>query len=202
MKTLYIPAKIKGKANVSNIKDLSKKLPKNLAIVYSIQFEEVASQIKAILSKEHEISLFSQVLGCSKPSFPKPTQAVLLVGSGKFHAFTLSRSGLPVYILEQDKLRKLTEAEIDSFERKQKSSYLKFLNSKNTGILISLKPGQENLKKALELKKKIKDKKSYLFLANNLDNSEFQNFPIAAWVNTACPRLDLDIPVLNIEDLI
>jgi 2-(3-amino-3-carboxypropyl)histidine synthase len=79
------------------------------------------------------------------------------------------------------------------------ASYLKFLNAEKIGILVSTKPGQENLKKALSLK--LKNKKSYLFLSNNIDIREFENFGINSWVNTACPRMDFDSGVINLRNL-
>ncbi len=198
MKTIFIPAKVKSEINAKKISEL--KLPKNIAIAYSIQYKEVASEIRDILSKNNNITQFIQVLGCSRPKFSKDTKAVLLISSGKFHAISLAfESNLPVYILEADKLRKISDDEINSIKKKKTSSYMKFLNAEKIGILISTKPGQENLKKALSLKLK---NKPYLFISNELNTREFENFSeIQSWVNTACPRLDFDNSVINISDL-
>jgi len=199
MKTIFIPAKVKSEVNEKKISEL--KLPNKIAIAYSIQYQETASEIKKILSKKHEITNFVQVLGCSKPKFSKETKAVLLISSGKFHAISLAvESNIPVYILEADKLRKISDDEIDSFNKRKKGSYLKFLNAEKIGILISTKPGQENFKRALSLK--LKNKIPYLFISNEINTREFENFPeIKSWVNTACPRLDFDNSVINISDL-
>jgi diphthamide biosynthesis enzyme Dph1/Dph2-like protein len=204
MKTFFISAKIKSKINKSRILEISKKLPRDLAIAYSIQYQEIANEIKSILSKKHNISNFIQVLGCSKPKFSKNTKAILLISSGKFHAISLAKeSKIPVFILELDKLNKISKKEIEYLEKKQKASYLKFLNSDKIGILISTKPGQENLQKALDLKKKLKNKKTYLFLNNQIDINEFENFPdIQSWINTACPRLDFDAKIINFNEII
>ncbi|MBA7675377.1 hypothetical protein ES703_83610 [subsurface metagenome] len=218
MKTLFIPAKIKSKANKPKILEISKKLPKNIAIAYSIQYKDIAFEIKNILSsgsqrrangkftslsKTHKITKLVQVLGCSKPSFPKNTQAILLISSGKFHAIPLTlEAKLPIYILEHNVLRKISKQDIESFKKRQKASYLKFLNADEIGILVSTKPGQQNLKKALELKKKIKNKKSYLFISNNIDINEFENFRLNCWVNTACPRLDMESnSIINMDKI-
>jgi len=203
MKTLFIPAKIKSRVNKPKILEISKKLPKNIAIAYSIQYKDIASEIKKIFSKIHKITTLVQVLGCSKPNFPKNTQAVLLISSGKFHAISLAiESGLPIYILEHSKLREISKKDIDFFKKKQKVSYLKFLNADKIGILVSTKPGQQNLKKALNFKKKLKNKKSYLFISNNINVNEFENFRLNCWVNTACPRLDMDSNfILNIDKI-
>lgn len=193
MKTLFIPAKIKSEVNNSKILEVSKKLPKKIALTYSIQYKDIALEIKKILSKDHKITELTQVLGCSKPKFSKNTQAILLISSGKFHAVSLAfETKLPVYLLDHNNLIKISKKEIEEFERKQKASYVNFLNSEKTGILISTKPGQQNMKKAFSIKKKLKNKESYLFLANNIDVNEFENFGLNSWINTACPRIDMN----------
>ena len=194
MKTIFIESKRRISFDSSKFKEISDKLPKNIAIAYSIQYNGLAEQIKKELSKYHKITAFVQVLGCSKPNFSK-SQAVLLVSSGRFHAINLAlETGLPIYIVGEGKLEKISDEDISNLKKSQKGAYLKFLNSKNVGILVSLKPGQENLKKAIETKKRLekKGKKGYLFIANNINTSEFENFDIESWLNTACPRLDMN----------
>ncbi len=201
MKALFIPAKLKSEIDKYEISKISKKLPKKIAVAYSIQYEDIALKIKNFLSKSHGITSFVQVLGCSKPNFSKGTQAVLLITDGKFHGISLAlQTKLPIYILYKNRLTKISEQDIEILEKKQKASYLKFLNADKIGILISTKPGQQNLKKALETKNKIKNKKSYLFISNNIDVNEFENFGLDSWVNTACPRLDMESSrIINIK---
>jgi len=200
MKTLFIPAKTKSKINEKKISQL--KLPEKIAIAYSVQFKEIAEKVSKILSAQHKITLMIQVLGCSSPKFPSETEAILLLSTGKFHAVSLAfESGIPVYILEENNIKKILKEEIDSLEKKRKTSYLKFLNAEKIGILVSTKPGQENLEKAISFKSNLKNKKSYLFIGNNIDINEFQNFGINSWVNTACPRMDFDSSVINLRNL-
>jgi len=200
MKTLFIPAKVNSEVNVKKIQSL--KLPENIAIAYSIQYKDIAFKIKEILSK-NKITEIIQVLGCSKPKFSNETKAVLLISSGEFHAVSLAfETKLPIYILHSDKLRKISNEEISAFEKKKLASYMKFLNSEKVGILISTKPGQENMKRAFSIKDKLKNKKCYLFISNEVFSGELENFnDIDAWINTACPRLDFDISVVNMGDL-
>lgn len=201
MKTLFISAKTKQTLDASALKKISQKLPKNLALCYSIQFEDLAEEIKSQL-KQKNITSFTQVLGCSSPHFSKNTDAVLLVGSGKFHAVSLAyETKLPVYVFEDNTFTKISEKEVDKLAKQKKASYVKFLNAKKVGVLVSTKLGQQNLKKALAFKKSLKNKKSYLFISNNINTAEFENFGLASWVNTACKRLDLDSSVINIGDL-
>ena len=203
MKKIFIPAYSKTKVDKTRVLEDSRQLPKNIALVYSIQFKSQAEEIKQILSKDHKITLFSQVLGCSKLKPSKETQALLLIGEGRFHAIGLAmETELPIYIDNLNKLERIGEGEIKELKQKRKGAKLKYLNADKVGILVSTKPGQNNLKKALEFKKHAK-KKSYLFMGNNLDTGEFENFPqIQAWVNTACRRMDMNsTDIVNIDSL-
>ena len=198
MKTLFIPAKINLEINEKKILDLN--LPINIVIAYSIQYKEVALRIKEFLSKKHKILSLIQVLGCSSPKLPEKTEAILLISSGKFHAVSLAATtNLPVYVFNSGNMEKISKEEIELFNKRKKVAYLKFLNAEKIGVLISTKPGQENLKKSLILK--LKNKIPYFFLSNNINNKEFENFGINSWINTACPRLDFDNSIINIKDL-
>lgn len=200
MKTIFIPAKSRARLNKEKVVGLTKKLPKNLAITYSIQFKDIATEIKNVL-KDKNITSFTQVLGCSKPVF-KNTDAILLIGSGKFHGISLAyNTKLPVYILNRDTLNIVSKQDIEIIEKKQRALYLRYLNSNKVGIIVSTKPGQSKLKTALAFKKD-SDKKTYVFLTNNINSNEFENFRVDSWINTACPRLDMDSNIINIDKLL
>ncbi len=197
MKTLYIPVKKKLSITQSQLQSLEKKLPKNIAICYSIQFKDLAKNIKKYLSKTKSISLFQQVLGCSKPRISQDTEAILLISEGKFHAIGLSlETGKKVFVYENKKFISIKQEEIKKYQQKKKSSYLRFLYADKIGILVTTKQGQERLERALKLKQKLEkqnpEKKVYIFITNNINPNEFENFPdIECWINTACPRLDM-----------
>lgn len=202
MKTLFISAKSKIKLDLDRLSSEIQKLPKNIAICYSIQFKDLAFTIKKILSKTHTINSITQVLGCSKPKFPKNTQVVLLIGEGRFHAISLALcSNLPIYILENNKIDLIRNSEVDTLRNRKKAAILKFLNSDKVGLLISNKPGQNRLEQTFKLKDKYKNKKFYFFLSDNINKNEFENFGINCFINTACPRLDMDNNFVNIDEI-
>jgi len=204
MKTLFISALSTITLDESKFIKLKESLPKNIAITYSIQYIKIAEKIKESLKKTNNITFFSQILGCSKPKFPKKTEAVLLISNGKFHAISLAyESNLPVFLYDNGKFTKIKESEIESLKRNEKVAYIKFLYAEKIGILVSTKPGQEQIKKAIDFKKSQKKKKSYIFISNSVDVGEFENFPdIESWVNTACPRMDLNQKtIINISKL-
>jgi len=176
-------------------------LPDRIFLAYSIQYKRLAEAIKEnIIRLGKKVSGIQQVLGCTKLKTKEP---ILLVGSGKFHALNLLLQGNRVYILERDEIKKIDEKEVEKLKIRRKTALLKFLSATSVGILVSCKSGQENLSSALKLKKKLtkQGKKSSIFIADSIDFDELENFKPDCWVNTACPGLMLDYPVLNIEDI-
>jgi 2-(3-amino-3-carboxypropyl)histidine synthase len=83
------------------------------------------------------------------------------------------------------------------------------LGAYRVGILVSTKPGQNRLKRAIFLKKKLEaeGKKVFVFVANEIVPESLLDFPdIEAWINTACYRLIDDSerferPIVNLDDL-
>jgi len=195
MKVLFIEAKKKQLIDINSINlDI---LPKQLFLAYSIQYKQLAFELKKKLGKR--VREFRQVLGCSVLNTKYP---ILLVGSGRFHALQLALQNNEVYILEE-KITKLDEREIKEIKAKRKTALMKFLAASKIGILVSAKPGQEAFKKALSLKKEIekKGKEVKIFLADNISIEELENYDIESWVNTSCPALTTDSRIINAEEL-
>ena len=203
MKTIFVSAGIKKEPDYEKVVADINQLPyKKIALCYSNQFIHIANKIETMIDKEILNKL--QVLGCSNPRFKEEVEAILIVGQGDFHPVSLAyESGLPTYVLEDETLREITRAEVERLEKREKGAKLKYLNSERVGVLITNKPGQKRLNKALEFKKNLKNKKAYLFIANDIDINQFENFVgIEYWVNTACPRMDLnEAPIVNLEKL-
>ncbi len=201
MKTLFIEAKRK---DLKLDKNILKNFPKKqLAVFYSIQYKSLAEQIKQELeTKGIEIIAFSQILGCK---IPKVNDSVLLVGSGRFHALQIINynENIEVYIFENNKINKIREQEIEKFKQRKKAQLNNFYNADKIGIFVSTKPGQQNLKQALELKNKLKaqNKNPIIYIGDNLYVNELENFDIDVLVNTACPGLALDNKIINSENL-
>ncbi|MBD3253311.1 hypothetical protein GF386_06260 [Candidatus Pacearchaeota archaeon] len=199
MKIMHIPAvqKINFKLEEKQIE----KLPRRLFLAYSIQYKNLALSIKKQLSSNNiKVSDFQQVLGCSKIKTKLP---ILLISTGKFHVQNLMLQNSEIYILENKKITKILPKEIERLRAKRKTAYLKFLKAEKIGILVSTKQGQENLKQALKLKKQLKKSKEvFIFLTNNLDVNQFENFNVDSWINTACPGLSFDNPdIINYYEL-
>lgn len=202
MKVLFIESKIKNLNRDLDKSEISK-LPKKLLLAYSIQYKDLALLVKKQLELNNfKITNFQQVLGCSKIQTKEP---ILLIGQGRFHALNLYLQAPEVFVLENNKITKIPEEEIEKAKSKKKAALLKFLSANNIGILISTKPGQENLNLAIKIKEKLekKSKQVFLFMSNNIDISQFENFPIDSWVNTACSGLANDNPkIINYQDII
>src|SRR3989344_4584031 len=145
-----------------------------------------------------------QVLGCTK--LKTKESSILLIGSGKFHALQLAIQGKSLYVYENGKISRINKSDTGKLLLSRKIALSKFLSSESAGILVSSKTGQNNLKFALSLKKKLGKlgKKSFIFLSGTIDSRELENFNIGSWVNTACPGIavyDSSSNIINYEDI-
>lgn len=217
MKVLFVEARRKFELNLKEIDEISDKLPKKIGLIASIQYINIVPYIKKELEKRGKKVFISkgnltkypgQVLGCdvfSAINIKNKVEALLLLGSGKFHAIQIAiQTKKSVFIWQPGaKLNKLSTEDIKDFENKKKVSLIKFLQAEEVGILVSTKHGQFNLKKALLIKKQLeKKKKVFLFLFDTLNFSEFENFPVKSFVNTSCPNMILDdTRIINYGDI-
>ncbi|MBW2996187.1 diphthamide synthesis protein [Candidatus Woesearchaeota archaeon] len=193
MEMLFIEAK--SKADVKKaVEKAMKYLPKKVGIVTTAQHKHKLKEVKKILEEKGiKAEIGGQVLGCDASAAKKiKADVILYVGSGRFHPIEVQlETGKKVVMANPltNEAKVLEKEEVEKLKKQQKGALMKFLSSDNIGIIVSTKPGQEKLKKAMELKKRLKDKNCYIFLADTINPAEFENFPfIECWVNTACPR--------------
>lgn len=192
---MFIEAKWIGKIEPVIEKSL-KLLPKRIGLVTTAQHKHKLKQIKEMIDKSGKGAVIGgQILGCDVQSAKRIVNKVdgfLYIGSGEFHPLGVAlETGKRVIIANplSGQVSQIKKEDVEKYKKRQKGALLRFLSSKEIGILVSLKPGQERLKKALELKKKLKNKRCYIFIADTINPAEFENFPfIECWVNTACPR--------------
>lgn len=215
MKTLFIEAKYSGKINLNKIP--INKLPNKIGLVSSVQFVDYLQKIKNHLKKNKKKIFLEkgkqkykgQILGCditSAEKIKKKIDSFLYIGDGRFHPLGVAlKTNKKVYTFNPigNVFSEINEKEIQKIKKNKKIKLIKFLSSDTVGILVSLKPKQFNLKKALEVKKRFKDKNFNIFLFDTLNINDLENFPfIQSWINTACPRIsDEKTNIINVEDL-
>ncbi len=218
MKTIFIETRYNGKISLNKINIA--KLPKKLGLITTIQFIDYLDDIKHFLEKNNKTVFINkgkqpyhgQVLGCdisSTENLKDKVDAYLYIGDGRFHPTAVAfKQDKQVFCFNpfSNKFNKIEEKEIAEYKKNKRIKTVKFLTSNNIGILVSTKPGQSNLNNALELRDKLhkEGKTGFVFLFDNLDISEFDNFNfIDFWVNTACPRIEEDSnKIINYGDLL
>jgi len=200
MKTLFIEAK----SNIDFIDRLKKiKIHGKVGLVTTIQHLHKLKDVQKIIPYS---VIGGQVLGCDVSVAIKIKDKVdsfLYIGSGEFHPFEVAlKTGKDVVSFNPftGQVSKIIKKDVEVMKKKIKGKYLKFLAAEKIGILVSTKPGQYQLQKAIELQKKMK-KPSYIFIFNTLTEMELENYPdIDIFVNTACSRIDLK-KVISLEDI-
>jgi len=215
MKSLFIPARYIGKVAMNMT--MIEKLPKKIGLLATSQFLACLTDIKSqIENSGREVFIGKslqgndgQILGCdvsSSTGIEKNVDAFLYIGSGEFHPRGVALKTLKdIFIFNPltGGFSVLDRKEIETYTRKKRAAYLKFLSSQRIGIIVSLKHGQNNLIESLELKERMKDKEVFVFIAETIDFLQLGNFPfIECWVNTACPRIDEDLVCVNLSEIL
>ena len=171
--------------------------------------EQAGKKVKLIKPEhcKHE----GQLLGCSIKRFKADFDAFLYVGDGLFHPKALMlKNDKPVFAYDpfSKRFSKIDKKDVERMQGRVIGALTKFIASKEIGVLVSTKPGQNRMKQAYELEKRYPDKNFYLLLSDTIDFSELENYPfIECFVNTACPRIGYDEhenigkPVVNIGDI-
>jgi diphthamide biosynthesis enzyme Dph1/Dph2-like protein len=174
-----------------------------IPILYSVKTHLESNGKKVILKKGPAYE--GHVIGCNPAAFSKEADTLLLITDGKFHALNNAiQMEKEIYVFNTHTLEKLSYEEIKKVNMKRQAAIKKFLMADNVGILVSTKPGQ-NFKSAEKIKEKLekKGKKAYIFESDNINPSEFENFSLPIYINTACFGLGLDDSrIVNLQDIL
>jgi 2-(3-amino-3-carboxypropyl)histidine synthase len=228
---LLIPAKYNVDVIIPD--NIIVKLPKRIMLFGSVQFlhqlpkiqKQLESFGKSIIMEKSKNFLYEglitengQLLGCNMEDYSAKNidfDAFLYVGDGLFHPKALLVNNFKDVYCYDPKIKKLSiidKNEHDNYLKRIKGSRLKFLTSKNVGIIMTTKLGQGSPKRAVKLRDRIKEKwpekNIFMFYANELNFSELENFNfIDVYVNGACSRIGHDDTtrtekaIINIADV-
>ena len=206
-----------------SLKELDKIESEKIGIVASLQFINFITEIKSYLKskgkkifigsgKDNEKFLYpGQILGCDFSEAIKIAENVdcfVVISSGKFHALGVAlQTKKPVYLFDLEK-RKLEKIGTKDFLKRKMIAQELAKECKKIGILVSVKPGQENVELAIKLKKKIEEsgKEAYILAADEIKPEKIEYLGIECLVNTACPRIAVEerhlypVPILNVDE--
>ncbi|MBI2669226.1 diphthamide synthesis protein [Candidatus Woesearchaeota archaeon] len=220
MDVLFLDAPYSGEVKLAEetLRYLKKKKYSVVGLYASVQFVNALDEIKKqlegagitiITSKADRTHLRGQLLGCdnyhqslnlSEKELAE-LDCYLYIGDGKFHPLALvyrqkERNEVKEIVCNdpiQKKMTVLGIADVKVILRKYRGALMKFLSAQTVGVMVTIKPGQEQFRPALLLEKKYPNKKFYYFIDNVVSFDQLENFPfIEIWVNTACPRVGLD----------
>jgi len=219
MKLMMVEGRYKGEINLSRLD--AGILPKNIGLATTAQFLDFADEIKQFLESNGKTVFIDkmkqkyagQLLGCDIGAAEKTkgdVDAFLYIGTGLFHPLGIAlniEKDVFCYDPINASMSKIDRNVVDKYNRKRKAAYMKFLEATEIGILVSLKPGQNNFRKAVELKKRLNGKNCYILAFDTLDFGQLENFPfVQCWVNTACNRILDDYskfpkPLVDLADI-
>lgn len=220
MEVLFLDAPFSGTVELSKdtLSYLKKQKYKTVALYASVQFVNNLETVKEQLQKNNITVVTShadrthvkgQLLGCDNyhnslnlsREESKAVDCYLYVGDGKFHPLALVYAQKDMHEMKeivcndpmQKKMSLMGTADIKKILMKYRASLMKFLTAKTVGVIVTIKPGQEQFRPSLVLEKRYANKKFYYFIDNVVSFDQLENFNfIEVWVNTTCPRVGFD----------
>ncbi|MEM7813945.1 MAG: diphthamide biosynthesis enzyme Dph2 [Candidatus Aenigmatarchaeota archaeon] len=187
--------------------EISKIKEKRIGIVSSVQYLHALPKIAEIFrvaGKSTEIGGY--VLGCwakSAEALLGKVDALLFVGSGMFHP----RGFRCDYFLDMERSEiRDVRSDIAKWEKIRWARIARAKDGRTFAILVSTKPGQMNMARALEIKAALerKDKKAFIVVMDKITDAALAGISADAFINTACPRLMDDRwskPFVNAADV-
>jgi len=215
-KIFYVPAHYKlteeeiGKTISRLLKELEKRKITSVSLIANIQYRDFLPEIKKRLFDQgiktfigegtSRIASEGQVLGCNYTvvqTIQPSVQANVYFGDGYFHPMGLVFSTeKPVFFVNplHGTVEELSEKNRDKFMRKRFGAIAKASEAKTFGIIVSIKSGQRQKEKALELRNAVEKhgKKAYLLEMDLVVESYMTGIGVDCLVNTACNRIVLD----------
>lgn len=213
-KTIFIPCRSKADINLVAANILEKVKFKKIGLVTTAQFVDDLAEVKKRLEKAGKMVIINtgrpnpgQVLGCDSRA-AKGADCYVYLGTGHFHPLRVAlETKKPVFMAHPCGGIEELPGELIMKHEKIKAARLHMLReAKFVGVLVSTKPGQNRMGKALELKKVFEKqgKEVFIFAANEIKPDYFTGYGIDAWVNTGCPRIAEDRferPVIDMSEL-
>ncbi len=218
MKVAIFP--IRRRIDVRGIVQIVSELPEEFYLFASSQYlnylEEIKSMLenkgkKVLLTKLPHAAQEGHIVGCSIKKLDKPA---VVISDGLFHgeALLFSNNIGNVFIVNPVSwtLTKIHKEKINKIKKRIEAMKKKYLESKNIGLIVSTKPGQNYMDLVLQVADQLqkKGKNPYIFLTNTLDLNRLIDYCfIDLWINTACPRILDDIihttiPLINLVDIL
>ncbi len=198
-KVLYFPWKMNvelGNIDFSIIKE------KRIGVLAPVQHLDMVADVSGLLERAGKIAAKGgQILGCWTGNANKikdKVDAFLVIGSGSFHALGIKSKA---YILDLEK-KEIRPVDLALFEKKRQARIAKARDAESFGILVSSKQGQFDLERAEKIKQRLvqRNKKALILIMDEITNEKLLGLGFDAFVNTACPRIELEGMVINAED--
>ena len=157
---------------------------------------------KVILGNSGQMNYPGQVIGCNYSnvkSIAEDVDAFLFVGGGIFHPLGIALStSKPTFVADPYDNRAFSvNDDAQKIIKQRWASVQEATKAKTFGVLIGSKPGQKHFDQALRCKELAEKngKSAYLLAVKEIIPETLLEFPsIDAYVNTACPRISLEVP--------
>ncbi|MFZ0004761.1 MAG: diphthamide biosynthesis enzyme Dph2 [Methanoregula sp.] len=174
---------------------------KTICLVTTVQHAHLVPKMETFLASQgyevrvahgtNRAPLRGQVLGCNFTAAKMTgVSEVLFIGTGIFHPTGIALSTKTRVVALDPFTGTAVEVSADSLLRRRSAIIEKARNSRNIGILVSTKSGQQRWDLARQLAKLVPG--TSIIAMREINPDELLNLGFDCYVNTACPRLAYD----------
>ncbi|MDV0446894.1 hypothetical protein MsAg5_07570 [Methanosarcinaceae archaeon Ag5] len=220
-KVCFIETRSKVDVNPAILSALALLPEKKIGLVTTVQHVHQLENVKSILEDAGKTVVIArgdsrtpypgQVLGCNF-SAARPSKGdcdvYLFIGSGRFHPIGVALSSKKRVVCADPFFSEAFELDFRKFLMQRSAVIGNSMDAETFGIIVSTKNGQCREKLAQRLKEKANahGKQAVILRMDLVTPDQMLNFPVGAFVNTACPRLAIDdsgrypVPVLTPQE--
>lgn len=186
---------------------------KKIGLVSAVNFLDSLEKAKKFLdSSGKKCFIGGQILGCNVSNalkIEKKIDVFLYIGSGLFHPLGLALNTNKLVLSLNVEKQKIEAVDKETFEKQRYVAQEMVKDAYKFGILVSTKPGQIQIKRAIRIKNMLesKGKKAWIFTMDQITPEKLLGLDLDCYVSTACPRIAIENrtsfkkPILNPEEL-
>lgn len=176
-----------------------------LAFVSTIQFVTTLQSVAKDLEKEFKVRIPQckplspgEILGCTSPTLPQDTDAIIYLGDGRFHLESIMIANPTVAAYRYDPYSKIFSREFYDFERmhaNRRSAVSTASTSQTFGVILGTlgRQGSPKVLQTISDQLTLHEKDFVIVLMSEIFPDKLRLFPtIDSWVQVACPRLSID----------
>ncbi|MCD6414387.1 MAG: diphthamide biosynthesis enzyme Dph2 [Candidatus Diapherotrites archaeon] len=182
-------------------------LPKKVGLASTIQHSHKLGEVKDFLESHGKTAIIipkgarcseeGQVLGCDVSgavAIKDDVDVFLFIGTGLFHPMGIAYYTGKEVVRADPITQEVEDVDATKWIKARALRQSKAMGAKSFGVVVSLKPGQNQMESAGKICEKLESSgyPAYIIAVDELSPDKLLGFDVDAFIITACPRIVID----------